>query len=233
MSEGNQETPTENKPNDKELKNKPTDKELNFRALENKLQQERNARYEAERKAQELERNHESLMRKINSSRPEEDDDDDDEPFVDHKKLKKQFGKFGEKTKTEIQLAMEEAKKSAKEELKREMWIEQNPDFVETLKYADKFAEKAPKLAESILRMPEGFERQVLVYNNIKALGLDKSEVKEPSIQDKINSNRRGAFYQPSGIANAPYSSHSDFSPNGQKQAYEKMQELKSRLRLG
>jgi hypothetical protein len=33
-------------------------------------------------------------------------------------------------------------------------------------------------------------------------------------------------------VANAPYSSVGDFSSTGQKQAYEKMQELKNRLRI-
>jgi hypothetical protein len=80
--------------------------------------------------------------------------------------------------------------------------------------------------------MPEGFDRQKLVYKNIKALGLHKPAIKEPSIQEKIDANRRSPYYQPSGVANAPYSTVGDFSTAGQKNAYQKMQELKSKLRI-
>jgi hypothetical protein len=80
--------------------------------------------------------------------------------------------------------------------------------------------------------MPEGFERQKLVYKNIKALGLHKPEEKAPSIQDKVDANRRSPYYQPSGVGSAPYAPVGDFSANGQKAAYEKMQELKSKLRI-
>jgi len=205
---------------------KPNDKELNFRNLEAKYQREvekeRTARLEAEKKLQEKNKIH-----------PHDDDDDDDEPYVDKKKLNRTLTKFGNTTQGDIQKAMEIAKYSAKEELKQEMWLENNPDFGDVLQHAEKFAQKCPKLAESILRMPEGFERQKLVYQNIKELGLDRAEVKEPSIQDKIDANRRSPYYQPSGVGSAPYSSQGDFSPQGQKQAHAKMQELKNRLRLG
>jgi hypothetical protein len=114
---------------------------------------------------------------------------------------------------------MEQAKFAAKEELKQELWLEGNPDFYDVLKHADRFANKAPQLAESILRMPEGFERQKLVYQNIKAFGLDKPEVKEPSIQDKIDANRKTPYYQPSSVGAAPYSSQGNYSAQGQKES--------------
>lgn len=205
---------------------KQNDKELNFRALEAKyqrqLEQERQARLEAEKIAQEAQA----------KRYPGDDDDDDDEPYVVKKKLAKKFDQFGKNTQGEIQKAMEIAKESAKEELKQEMWLENNPDFYDILKHAEKFAQKAPKLAESILRMPEGFERQKLVYQNIKELGIDKPEQKQSTIQDKIDANKRSPYYQPSGVGTNPYTSVGDFSPGGQKQAYDKMQELKARLRI-
>lgn len=198
-----------------------SNKELNFRALEQKyqkqLEQERNARLEAERMVQE------SKQRQV------VEEDDDSEPYVDHKKLNKTISKLGQSTQTEIAKAMELAKHSAKEELKQEMWLENNPDFYEVLNHAEKFAQKSPRLAASILRMPEGFERQKLVYENIKELGLDKPDKKESSIQDKINANRKSPYYQPSGVGTAPYASASDFSEQGKKQAYEKMNDLKKR----
>jgi hypothetical protein len=113
------------------------------------------------------------------------------------------------------------------------MWIENNPDFFEVLqKHADKLPTIAPKLADSILKMPDSFERQQLVYNNIKALGLDKPEQKQSSVQDKIDANRRSPYYQPSSVNTPPYAAAGDFSESGKKNAYQKMQELKNRLRI-
>jgi len=98
--------------------------------------------------------------------------------------------------------------------------------------HADKFAEREPELAETILQMPEGFERQKLVYKNIKALGLHKPAEVKSTIQDKVDANRRSPYYQPSGVGSAPYAAAGDFSPSGQKNAYQKMQELKNKLRI-
>jgi actin-related protein len=202
----------------------PNDKELNFRALERKF----------DTRLQEIEAEKRKLELRIEelSSQKQADDDDDDEPYVDKKKLNKVLQSHGNATKSEIQRAMEQVKYSAKEELKQEMWLENNPDFYDTLKHAERFAQKAPKLAETILKMPEGFERQKLVYQNIKALGIDQPEQKIPSIQEKIDANRRSAYYQPTGIASPGYSHAGDFSPSGQKAAYDKLQELKKTLRI-
>ncbi len=138
-----------------------------------------------------------------------------------------------QQSQSEIQKAMAMAKASAKDELKQEFWLENNPDFFDILQHADKFAESNPALADSILKMPDTFERKKLVYSNIKALGLHKPKTQEPSIQDKIDANRRSPYYQPSGIAAGPYTQVGDFTDQGKAQAYKKMQELKSKLRLG
>lgn len=205
--------------------NKTNDKELNFRALEAKYQKALDQeRQERERLQREL---HDKSKAALH-----EDDEKDDEPYVDHKRLEKKLNKFGQNQQSEIQKAMEMAKYAAKEELKQEMWLENNPDFYDVLQHAEKFAQKSPKLAESILRMPEGFERQKLVYQNIKELGINKPEQKQASIQDKIDANKRSPYYQPSGVGSAPYASAGDFTPGGQKNAYEQMQKLKSQLRI-
>lgn len=204
--------------------NKSTDKELNFRALEaryqKQLEQERNGRLEAERNLQE--RSKTSLQ----------EDDDDSEPYVDHKKLNKTLAKFGEQSKQQTQTEIQRAVQTALNEERKQNWIKTNSDFYDVLQNADKFAQVAPDLAESILEMPEGFERQKLVYKNIKALGLDKPPQKQPSIQDKIDANRKSPYYQPSGTGTAPYSQVGDFSAQGQKNAYDKMQQLKNQLRI-
>ena len=118
-------------------------------------------------------------------------------------------------------------------EERRNTWMKNNSDFYEVMNHAQKFAEKDPELAETILEMPDTFERQKLVYKNIKALGLHKKEEPKSTIQETVNKNQRSPFYQPSGIGTAPYASQSDFSASGQKNSYDKMQELKNRLRLG
>jgi hypothetical protein len=204
---------------------KPNDKELNFRALEAKYQrelaQERAAREEAERALQERSK---AVLH--------EDDDDDDEPYVDKKKLEKKLARFGEAAKKETKNEIQSAVNQALREERKQNWVKANPDFYEVLQHAEKIVQKDPELAETILEMPEGFERQKLVYKQIKALGLHKPEEKTPSIQEKVDANRRGPYYQPSGVGAAPYASAGDFSASGQKNAYDKMQELKARLRL-
>ncbi len=216
-------TPT---PESQAQENKPNDKELNFRALESKyqreLEKERNARVEAERVAQE------AMSRKTEDL----DEEDDSEPYVDHKRLTKTLSSFEKKLEEKIDKKAEQIAERKSQEKDREYWLKNNPDFYEVLQHADKFAQKDPELAESILEMPDTFARQKLVYKNIKALGLHKPEAKSPSIQEKIDANRKSPYYQPSGIGTAPYQSVGDFSAGGQKQAYEKMQELKNRLRI-
>lgn len=190
---------------------------------ERQLAQERQARQEAERLAQEARYKNNQV-----------DEDDDDEPYVDKKKLQKHLAKFGEQTQKQTQSEIQKAVQQALAEKEKDDWVKQNPDFYDTVqKHAEQFAIQNPQLAETILRMPQGFAREQLVYNTIKTLGLDKPKQQEPSVQQKIDANRRGPYYQPSGVGSAPYSSQGDYSPTGQKNAYEQMQALKSRLRLG
>jgi hypothetical protein len=203
-------------------------KEVNFR-LQERAMQEKYERILAQERAEK-----ERLSKELEArQRITDDDDDDNEPYIDHKKLKKEQAKFGQQLKQETQGEIHKAVQMALQEERKQNWMKNNSDFYDVMKHAERFAQADPELAESILEMPEGFERQKLVYKNIKALGLHRPEQKQPSIQDKIDSNRRSPFYQPTGVGNAPYSSQSDFSQNGQKQAYDKMQELKQKLRLG
>lgn len=201
---------------------KNTDKELNFRALEQKYQRALNEetakRETAERALQER------------SRAPV--DEDDDEPYIDRKKLNKTLSQFGEQSKQHTQTEIQRAVQSAIADERKQNWLKNNSDFNDVLKHAETLAQLDPDLAESILDMPEGFERQKLVYKNIKALGLHKPKVQEQSIQHKIDANKRSPFYQPTGIGTSPYSTAADFSDAGQKQAYEKLQQLKANMRL-
>ncbi len=205
---------------------KTEDADKNFRLLERKhrleMDQERQARQDLERKLQEIE------------SRQSIADDDDDEPYVGHKKLDKKFNSFEKKLEQTIEKKAEERARALLDTRDQEDWATKNNDFSEVMKEDNlmKLLNRAPALADSIKRMPDGFEKQKLVYNTIKSMGIDKPETKQPSIQDKIDANKRSPYYQPSGVGAAPYSASSDFSAQGQKQAYAKMQELKNRLRM-
>lgn len=202
---------------------KPSDKEINFRKQEQmfqKLLAERDA------KLNELQK---MLEQK---SQTTQQDEIDDEPYVDHKRLEKKLSTFERKLEEKIEKKAEERARYLLEQDKKDRWLRQNPDFYEVLQHADKFAERDPDLAESILEMPDTFERQKLVYKNIKALGVHKPQEKQPSIQDKVDANRRSPYYQPSGVGTSPYAQTGDFSPAGQKNAYDQMQALKKRLRI-
>lgn len=203
----------------------PSDKELNFRRLEAKYQQEiaaeRAKREEIERQVQELSRRQQ-----------QEEEPDDSEPYVDHKKLEKKLSRFAEQNKQATQEEIKKAVHYAVRESQKEEWIKKHSDFDQVLGMAEKLYEADPELAETILEMPASFERQKLVYKSIKSLGIDKPKVTQPSIQEKVDANRRSPYYQPSGVGTSPYSSQANFSAQGQKEAYDKMKEMQSRLRL-
>jgi hypothetical protein len=218
---------TDNTENVQVQTNQVSDKELNFRKLEAKYQQELGAE---RARREDMEKRFNEMSQQQNQVQDVEEDEP--EPYVDHKRLEKKLAKFGQSNQSQIEKAMQQAKIQAKEELKQEMFLDNNPDFYNVLELADKFAERSPKLAENILRMPAGFDRQKLVYQTIKELGLHKDEVKQQTIQEKVDAARRSPYYQPSSVGAAPYQSVGNYSPDGQKQAYDKMKELQSRLRL-
>lgn len=209
----------------------PSDKELNFRKQEEmfkrQLEQERQARLAAEEKVSQY-----AQERLKGQHAVDDEDEGDDEPYIDKKRLKRELGKVVKQTTTETDNKIQSAVQSALAAERQTQWLKNNPDFYEVMNHAQAFADKDPELAETILAMPEGFERQKLVYKNIKALGMHKKEEPKSSVQDKIEQNRRSPFYQPSGVATAPYSGAGDFSAAGQQNAYKKMMELKSRLRI-
>lgn len=202
------------------------DKDYNFAQMRKQIDQEREARLR-------LEQENAALKSKASSARNHDEDDNYDEPYIDKRYLKKNL----EKTSAQIK---EEARKEAQSDMyrilqeeKRNAWLKANPDFSDIMQHAQKFAETDPELAETILEMPEGFERQKLVYKNIKALGIHKPAVAKETIQDKVDRNRKSPYYQPSQMGAAPYSTSGDFSAAGQKNAYDHMKALQQKLRLG
>lgn len=223
--------PQDNIPQDDQIKVDDSEKNLvkQRRYYEKQLEQERLARQAAEEKIAQF------AQQNLNKPAPVDDDDDSDEPYVDRRRLEKRLGKVvqqvGNDTDTKIQNAVQQALANER----RTQWLRNNPDFQEVMSHAQTFADHDPELAETILEMPDGFERQKLVYKNIKALGLHKKPEDQPKIQDKIDQNRRSPYYQPSGMS-APgygvYNGGKDISPAEGQNAYKKMQELKSRLRI-
>lgn len=208
-----------------EPEQKQNDKELNFRAFEAK----KNKEIEAERAERfRLQKELEDLKQRIN----QKDEEEDYDPYIDTRRLEKKLARFGqqteEKTTTKIQQAVQEAIYTEK----KQAWLDANPDFYDVMENnVKKLMEKAPEISKSILSMPDNFERQKLVYNTIKTMGLDKPEQKSPSIQDKVDANRRSPYYQPSSMGTAPYAPTGDFSDAGKKRAYEEMQKLKQSMR--
>jgi hypothetical protein len=203
-------------------------KEYNFAQLNEKLKRAESARIEAEKRADEAEK---QAQVRHNTN---DDDEDDIEPYVDHKKLKKQFNSFEKNMEVKIHQEAEVIARNMIEKEKQDSYLKRNADFYETINnYAEKFRQQSPELAENILSMPNTFERLKLVYSNIKALGIDKPSTPQPSIQDKIDANRRSPYYQPSGVATAPYSMQGDYSEAGKKAAHDKMKALQTKLRLG
>lgn len=204
-------------------------REFNFRQQEQlfkrQLDEERQARFAAEKRAEEL-----------SAKRPVADDDDDhsDEPYVDRRTLDKKLKKWESSIDEKIDKKAEEKARLMVEQERKNSYLKSKGDFNNVMSpdMMQKLVMKDPELAEIILEMPEGFARQKLVYQTIKSLKLDQPEEKKPSIQEKVDANRRSPYYQPSGVNAPPHAATGDFSPAGQKNAYAKLQELKNKLRL-
>lgn len=211
---------------------KANDKELNFRKQEamyqKMLEEERKARSVAEKQLQEI-------ASRSQTNKDEDDEYDNDEPYIDKKTLEKKLKKVTQSTFQETDSRIQNAVQKALSEERKTQWMKNNPDFYEVMQHAQAFADRDPELAETILEMPEGFERQKLVYKNIKALGIHKKEDPKSSIQETVDKNRRNPYYQPTGIGTAPYgviAGGKDYSPSEGQNAYKKMQELKGKLRI-
>lgn len=203
---------------------------MNFDKIRKQFEQERAEKIQMQQRVAELEKQQAARL-------PYKDDSDDepgDEPYVDHKNLTKKLKKFDSEMEQKIDKRAEERVRVLLEQEKQESYMAQNSDFKDILAQENiqKFAEKHPEIARRMLKMPDTFDRQVLLYEQIKALEVNKKEAPKESIQQKIDANRRGAFYQPTGIGTAPYAQAGDFSPSGQKSAYAKLQELKAKMRI-
>lgn len=201
---------------------KVSDKELNFRKQEQYFQNI------LKEKQALLEQKEQELARLQQAREPEEEEDSD--AYIDKRKLDKNLSKFGEKQRKEIQTDIQKAITEAVESDRQERWLKQNPDFYDVInKHAEDFAAQDQEFADTILKMPKGFEREKLVYKSIKAMGIDRPKASPASIQDEINRKQHGAYYRPTSASTAPYSAPGDFSLDGQKAAFDKIQKLLKR----
>lgn len=211
------ETPVENKSKEDNL--------VNIRRL---YEQEREARLQAERLAAETQ-----AMLRNQAQQQKHVEDDDEDPYVDNKKLARKLSSFEAELEKKIEAKAEAKARALLAEKEQNDFVKSNRDFesVMTADNLDRFAQEHPLIAENLLRMPNNFERQKLVYATIKS--LQKEQEKKSSIQDVIQQKQQSAYYQPSGISPGASFTGGDFSNAGQKEAYAKMQELKQRLRIG
>lgn len=198
-------------------------KEESLAIMRKGYEEEKAKRLDLERRLSDLEQS------KPVETKRDEDDYDSSEPYVDHRSLNKRLSKFEENLEKKVEALSEKKARALLDQEKMVGFMKANPDFEKILQDRDllqKFADKYPDMAEPIMEMPDTFARQKLVYQNIKALNLHKPAVEEPTIQQKIDANRRSPYYQPSGTNGPPYASQSDYSEAGQKGAYAKMQQL-------
>lgn len=202
---------------------KSNDKEYNFAQLRKQLEQERQARMQTEQRLSQIEQERQQPTRQDDS------DDDDNEPYIDQKKLKKVLGKEKDELRKEFKTAVRQEAQALIEQERQTSFLRQNADFNQILtpELIQKFAEKHPEIAEPMLEMPDNFARQKLLYQNIKALGLHRPPEPQKPIQDVVDRNRRSPYYQPSGVSGSPpYANNGDFSPEGQKRAYQQVRDM-------
>jgi len=215
--------------------NQPQDgqnsKELNFEKLRDQLNRERAEKQQIQSKLAELERQAQEAKKAPKSY---EDDEDSNEPYVDHKSLSKRFSKWEEQLEKKFEKHAEEKARTIVEQERQATYVKSNPDFQQVLtqENIEKFAHTHPAIAERMLKMPDNFDRQALLYEQIKALQVGKKQEEKPTVQQQIDANRRSPYYHPSGIGTSPYAQTGDFSPAGQKAAYDKLKDLKARLRI-
>lgn len=199
----------------------PSLQERNFASLrqareraEMQVMQEREARVKAEQELEAMKR------------RPIDDDSDDDEDdsYVDSKKLKRQLSKMEQNIERK---AEDRARRIIEEERGKNFMVQlrtEYRDFDEVLspEAANRLAEANPVLAETILALPNEYEKRKLAYETIKSMGFHKKPEPKASAQDLVNKNMRNPYYYPASQGSAPGNS-GDFTEAGKKAAYEKM----------
>lgn len=206
--------------------------ELNFSRLRKQLETERQQNEELRSRLEQLERV--QLVANERLSAPVDEEEESEDPYVDHKALKKKFSRWEQSLEQKIDQKAAQKAAELMEREKETQYIRSNPDFYDTMtpEKIDEFAKKHPAIVDRLMQMPANFHRQALLFEQMKVLNNIKKEEAKPSIQETIDRNRRTPYYHPSSVGTAPYGNTGDFSAGGQKSAYQKMQELKARIKF-
>ena len=101
-----------------------------------------------------------------------------------------------------------------------------------------KFINEHPNIAEKLEKMPDNFDRQQLVYETIKTFkNIKPAQSTTPPVQKSMlaqafDARKSAMAYQPGGSSGGPFQSMGDFSPSGQKNAYERFKALQKTVNL-
>ncbi|MDE1970969.1 MAG: hypothetical protein KGI50_05335 [Patescibacteria group bacterium] len=207
--------------------NKPTVQQENFAAIRRKMEETDRRYSEEKQKRMELEKQMEDIRKRFYGN-----DDDDSDEFVEKKYIRNEFSRVEK----DINNIKQETKRLEEERMKREqdLWMHSHPDFEEVLKSANDFEKDNQEVANSLLNIPEGFERYKSAYNMIKLYKEAKNKPAAPTMQDHINNNRRPMYYAPSGMATPPSQQFKgSYTKEEMKSAHEAMLALKNEMRLG
>lgn len=216
---------------------KQNDKEYNFARLRQEKERAIATAEQAIADRQRLEAEVEKIrgqQSKMQVSELDDEDGVDDEPYINRKGLKRVLSKLDQSIESKIdERAQAIAKKILDEERQRNFVFQLKSEYrdfgdvvtAETLERLDK---TNPRMAATIDRMPDGYEKGQMVYETIKTLGLHKKP--EASVKEKVEQNMRNPYYHPS-TAGQGATAMGDFTPAGQKAAYDKVQALKNARR--
>jgi hypothetical protein len=208
---------------------KPNDSEINFANLRKKAEKlEKEAQFEREQRIR-LESTLEMMRSQPAPQKKEpveEEEEDDGEPYVVKKALDRKLTQHTNRLMKEIERKAEEKAMQLFEKQKQQNYLNEHRDFNEVLnpENLQYLVDNHPEVANSILEMPEGFARQKLAYQTLKA--FKQKEEKRASIQETINNNHKSLYYQPSQYGNPPSATTMDFTPQGRKQAYDAMKKM-------
>jgi len=170
----------------------PKTPDINLSNMRKQLEAERAEKAQMVARMAELEK-----MANIRSKAVEEDEDMGDEPYIDPRTFKKKMATERESIKKEAKEELKFEMRQMLDEEKKVSYLKQNSDFdhIMSPEIVQRFAEKHPGMAEAILRMPDVFERQKLVYEAIKTTGAHQKEMPKSSIQETIDKNKRSPYY--------------------------------------
>lgn len=202
--------------------------DYNFAQLRKTLEAERAEKAQLLQKMKEME----------SAKAPVPHDDDGDEPYIDQKTLARKMSAWEKDLEQRFEKKAEEKARELLAQDKRNEFLKRNPDFENILapENLDKYSKDNPEEAEvwTQLRTENNFERQKLLYYQLKKQEALKKMGEVSSMQKKVDENRKNPYYIPSGSGTPPQASFGgNFDKTAQKNSYDLMQSLKQRVAGG